>query len=119
MKKSIFALALLAAWALPASAQSIGGQYTTQGTNLDGSAYSGTADITLTSETTCEITWATGSTKASGICMRNDNSFAAGYELNGEIGLIIYKVAADGTLNGLWTVAGKEGNGTEVLTPIK
>jgi hypothetical protein len=119
MKKSILALGLFAALTLPAAAQSIGGQYTTQGTNLDGSPYSGSAEITLTSETTCEIKWATGSTEASGICMRNDGSFAAGYELNGEIGLVIYKIAADGTLSGLWTVAGKEGNGTEVLTPVK
>jgi hypothetical protein len=119
MKKSILALALLGACAVPASAQSIGGQYTTQGTNLDGSPYSGTADITLTSETTCEIKWATGSTEASGICMRNDDAFSAAYVLNGEIGLVIYKAGADGTLSGLWTVAGKEGSGTEVLTPIK
>ncbi len=119
MKKVISAIALLGALALPAHAQSIGGQYTAQGTNLDGSPYSGTAEITLTSETTCVIKWTTGPTDASGICMRNDDSFAAGYELNGEIGLVIYKVAADGTLSGLWTVAGKEGSGTETLTPVK
>ena len=119
MNKTILAFALLSALALPAAAQSIGGQYTAKGTNLDGSPYVGTADITLTSETTCEIKWATGSTEASGICMRNDDAFSAAYVLNGEIGLVIYKAAADGTLSGLWTVAGKEGSGTEVLTPIK
>ena len=33
------------------------------------------------------------------------------------IGLVVYKVLEDGTLDGLWTIAGKDGNGTEVLTP--
>ena len=49
--------------------------------------------------------------------MRNDDAFAAGYVLGDEIGLVVYKVMPDGSLHGLWTIAGKEGNGTEVLTP--
>ena len=34
-----------------------------------------------------------------------------------KVGLVIYKIMSDGTLNGLWTVADTPGNGTEVLTP--
>lgn len=101
----------------PASAQSIGGSYTVEGTNLDGSAYRGTARITLTSSTTCEIVWVTGGTTSEGICMRNGPSFAAGYVLGDAIGLVIYELRPDGVLEGLWTVAGAEGAGTEVLTP--
>ncbi len=117
--KRILAGILLAAGlaAQPVLAQSIGGKYTVEGTNLDGSAYSGTAEVTLTSDTTCEIVWETGGTTSQGICMRNDASFAAGYVLGDVIGLVVYKVMADGTLDGLWTIAGKPGNGTEVLTP--
>ena len=49
--------------------------------------------------------------------MRNDNAFSAGYVMGQEIGLVVYKVEKDGSLHGLWTIAGKDGSGTEVLTP--
>jgi hypothetical protein len=117
MNKLLAAALLCALSAMPAAAQSIGGSYDVAGTNFDGSPYSGTAEITLTSETTCTIEWTTGSTTSEGICMRNDKAFAAGYVLGDEIGLVVYKVMPDGSLQGLWTLAGKEGNGTEVLTP--
>lgn len=101
------------------SAQAIGGRYTVEGTNINGAAYDGEADITLTSETACTIKWITGSTQSTGICMRNDDSFAAGYVMGDQVGLVIYKVLRDGTLSGLWTAAGAGGNGTEVLTPMR
>lgn len=103
--------------ALPAAAQSIGGTYDVSGTNLDGSPYSGTATITLTSQTTCAIAWKTGDSTSSGICSRNGDSFAAAYVLDDAVGLVIYKLRPDGSMTGLWTVAGKDGNGTEDLTP--
>jgi hypothetical protein len=112
---ALFGLCMIA----HASAQSIGGSYTAAGTNLDGSEYSGTVEITLTSSTTCVIHWETSGTTADGICSRNDSAFAAAYVLQDAIGLIVYKVMEDGSLDGLWTIAGKEGNGTEVLTPAK
>jgi hypothetical protein len=119
MKMKAFLSCLLSGLSLaaPASAQSIGGTYEVAGTNYDGSPYAGTAEVTLTSETTCVIKWTTGGTTSEGICMRNDDAFSAGYVLGNEIGLVVYKVQADGSLQGLWTLAGKNGNGTEVLTP--
>src|SRR5690348_10144749 len=51
-----------------AAAQMVGGQYRVEGTNADGSAYRGTATITPSSDSTCRISWQTGST-SSGICM--------------------------------------------------
>ena len=107
MRKLILSFALLGFTALPAAAQSIGGTYTVAGTNFDGSAYGGEATITLTSGTTCTIHWETG------------DAFSAGYVMDKDIGLVVYKVEEDGSLHGLWTIAGKEGNGTEVLTPKK
>ncbi len=115
MKRILAALAMMAA--LPAAAQDIGGNYTVKGTNLDGSEYGGTATITLVSKTTCVIEWKTGSTTSQGICSRNDDAFAAAYVLGDAMGLVIYKVDSDGTLDGLWTITGKEGSGTEVLIP--
>ena len=100
-----------------AHAQDIGGSYTVAGTNHDGSSYEGTAEITLTSDTTCEISWITGPTESHGICSRNGNAFAAAYVLNDAVGLVIYMVKPDGSMEGLWTIQGQPGTGTENLTP--
>jgi hypothetical protein len=117
MKRILVAAILLAAGTISAFAQDIGGNYTVYGTNFDGSHYKGTATISVKTSTTCEIDWSTGTTTSSGICMRNDDSFAAAYQLGKDVGLVIYKIHPDGTLDGLWTIAGQDGNGTEVLTP--
>ena len=118
------ALSLLAAgglvlFAAPALAggEAKGGTYAAKGTNFDGSPYSGTAKIAITSNTTCRITWKTGGTTSSGICMRDEDSFAAAYKIGEAIGLVIYKVNDDGSLEGVWTIADKPGAGTETLTP--
>ncbi|AZO08068.1 MULTISPECIES: hypothetical protein [unclassified Mesorhizobium] len=117
MRKFMLSLAMFGVASMPAAAQSIGGAYTVAGTNFDGSNYGGEATITLTSDTTCTIHWETGGSTSDGICMRNDDAFSAGYVMGKEIGLVVYKVEKDGSLHGLWTIAGQNGNGTEVLTP--
>lgn len=117
--KTIIAAAVLSLSAVAAgSAQDVGGTYHVNGTNFDGSTYKGTATIEVTTSTTCRIHWDTGST-SDGICMRNQNALAAGYAFsNGKIGLVVYEIMADGTLDGVWTVADQDGAGTEVLTPM-
>jgi hypothetical protein len=50
--------------------------------------------------------------------MRDSNAFVAGYELQGKVGLVIYRVGDDGKLTGTWTVDGLSAVGTEVLTPM-
>jgi len=117
MKMQLVAALLAVGFAMPAAAQSIGGAYTVAGTNADDSEYTGKATITIVSETTCEIVWETSATNATGICSRNDDAFAAAYVQGDMVGLVIYKVQADGSLHGLWTVQGEDGVGTEVLTP--
>ncbi|MDF1607350.1 hypothetical protein PZ897_04075 [Hoeflea sp. YIM 152468] len=100
-----------------AQADVVTGTYTVEGTNLDGSRYGGTARIELSSETTCHIHWSTGS-ESDGICMLYDNAFAAGYVFEtGGVGLVVYQVMEDGTLEGAWTIDGQSGSGTETLTP--
>jgi len=115
--KAILTATVLMATAHFAAAQDIGGHYRVKGTNFDGSIYEGDAQITQTSEYTCEIVWTTGGSSSSGICMRDGNAFTAGYELNGKVGLVIYLVQDDGSLEGTWTVAGVNAVGTETLTP--
>ena len=100
-----------------AQAQVATGTYSVEGTNLDGSRYSGTATIELSSDTTCHIHWSTGS-ESDGICMVYGNAFAAGYVFDsGSVGLVVYQVMDDGTLQGAWTIDGQSGSGTEILIP--
>jgi hypothetical protein len=110
-----FAAALIAS-AVPALAQDTY-SFNAEGTNLDGSPYRGTAVITYISDSTCIIEWTTGAATSQGICMRNGPAFAAAYTLQGATGLIVYQILDDGTLDGIWTIAGLNGAGTEVLTP--
>ncbi|MCB1495917.1 MAG: hypothetical protein KDJ86_09045 [Bauldia sp.] len=114
--RTLMAAACLLLFSGLVSAQDIGGRYRVEGTNFDGSRYTGIAVIKVTSKSTCNIAWDTGST-AKGICMRNGTSFAASYVMGKAIGLVIYRINTDGSLEGLWTVAGEDGVGTETLIP--
>ena len=117
MRSLIFAAAftLLAAPAMAAGFHE--GTYDVQGTNLDGSAYSGTAEVKLLSDTTCSITWTTGSTTSDGVCMMLDGVLGVAYSDGKSVGVTMYKINDDGSLDGAWTVAGKNGSGTERMTP--
>lgn len=112
------ALGLVASVSL-AQAADVGGKYTVAGTNFDGSKYSGEAEITVSSNTTCHIVWHTGGSTSKGICMRVNDVLVAGYEMSGEVGLVAYTIKSDGVLDGIWTVANKDGAGTDVLTPAQ
>jgi hypothetical protein len=119
MKKLLAAAVFGLLVAGPASAQAVGGKYTVEGTNLDGSHYNGTAEIVLTGPTTCTIHWQIGTTATQGICSRNDRAFAAAYAIGDAIGLVAYRVNDNGSMDGVWTISGKEGSGTEKLTPAQ
>ena len=119
MLKTLALAASIVAFASAASAAEgdVGGSYDVLGKNPDGSEYKGTAVIQVTTENTRRITWQTGSSTSSGICMRNGNAFAAGYQLGTAVGLIIYELKDDGSMVGNWTIADQAGVGSEVLTP--
>lgn len=91
--------------------------FTVKGTNPNGSPYGGTAWIAPTSDATCKIAWQTGSSTSEGFCMVSGDVLTAAYILGEVVGLVIYKIKPDGTLDGTWTIADKPGVGTEVLTP--
>ena len=99
--------------------QTVGGEYQVKGTNFDGSAYGGTAQITPSSDSTCRIEWKTGGSGSAGFCMLAGDALAAAYKLGDAVGLVLYKLQPDGSLKGVWTIADKPGAGTEVLTPAK
>ncbi|BBE72022.1 hypothetical protein [Oharaeibacter diazotrophicus] len=117
MKTATMAAAMLAAVVTGAAAQDVGGSYSVYGTNFDGSHYKGTVTIKGTGGDTCRISWNTGGT-SSGLCMRSGSILAASYTTDGGAkGLVVYKIKADGSLDGTWTVADTKGVGYEVLTP--
>lgn len=119
MKRLGLAFACALVVATPAFAVDLGGSYKVSGKNADGTAYHGEAEIVVTSQNTCRITWKTGgSSVQNGICMRNGSAFSAAYSFtDGTVGLVIYELNDDGTMKGLWTIADKKGVGEETLTP--
>jgi len=67
---------------------------------LDGSPCESTATITIFPETTCHIGWTTGNATSTGNCMRYGPTFSAAYVLGDHIGLVIYQIMEDCTLDG-------------------
>lgn len=117
--RSFMLAAAAALIATTSSAQEIGGRYEVKGTNFDGGAYGGFAEIEMAKGATCRMKWNTGSAQ-SGFCMRSGSTFVASYAFaNGTQGLVIYEVAADGSMSGEWSVTTSTGVGTETLTPVR
>ena len=112
------AICLVAAIVLPAYAQNVGGKFRVVGKNFDGVAYTGTAQI-APSGSTCRMTWQTGGTASEGLCMLSGKTLAAFYKLGSTFGMVIYDLQPNGSLVGKWTIADKQGSGTENLTPAK
>jgi hypothetical protein len=100
-----------------AQAQEIAGKYAVEGKNLDGSSYTGTAEIKMTGPTKCTIDWEIADATINGVCIRMGNTLSAGYILEDAAGVVVYEIKSDGTLEGTWTVVEEDGLGTEKLTP--
>jgi hypothetical protein len=117
MIRTIFAFAFLVL-ALPAAADTLtlASKYDAKGTNPDGSSYTGTVYVKVVSDTTFTIEWKIGDATYKGFGMRMNDSLAATYTIDGEPGLVLYKVDGNG-LHGLWTIRGHDGSGTETLLP--
>lgn len=117
MKRLLACMLLGAALTVPADAQMLrGGTYSVQGTNPDGSRYTGEATIALASDTSCVIEWTIADTVFEGICMLYGDTFAASYVTGDQVGLAIYKLTGGGVLEGAWTFTGVDGAGGEILT---
>ncbi|MFO1081924.1 MAG: hypothetical protein U1E23_15000 [Reyranellaceae bacterium] len=118
MRKALLFGLLLGTFASGAAGQTLDGVYAVGGTNFDGSAYSGTAEI-RSGKNGCAIVWRTGQTVSQGACIVSGRSMAAVYKLGNEYGLVLYDRATDGSLKGRWTIPGKQGEGSETLVPKK
>jgi hypothetical protein len=100
-----------------ADTMKLASHYAAAGTNPDGSAYTGSVQVQIISDTTFAIQWKIAGAIYKGFGMRRNNALAATYTLNGEPGLVIYEVDDAGAMHGLWAVRGQSGSGTEQLTP--
>lgn len=119
MRRLLFSVLLLTGLAclgpLPAAAQIRDGLYSAEGTNPDGSNYTGSLVIQAAPNGTWFAVWQVGETRIQGVGVINGGVLTFGYAVNGNPGVAAYAVDADGKLRGIWTVGG--GMGTEILTP--
>ena len=117
MRRLWFAL-LLVVFSFPATAETLtlASTYDVAGTNPNGTKYKGVAQVKVISNSTFTIKWTVGNEVIEGFGMRMNDALAATYRIEGEPGLVIYKLDGDG-LTGLWAIRGHDGNGTEHLTP--
>src|SRR5436190_17760318 len=119
MRRLAAALLIIAAIASgPAAAQQIGGRYTVEGTNPDGSPYRGTAEILPAGGRTCRILWNVGTTW-NGVCLIGERVLGVTYRSGNATGMAVYDLQPDGVLRGVWTLADGAKSGTETLTPAK
>jgi hypothetical protein len=117
--RAVLAVVALCLVTLSARAETLtlASSYKATGKNGDGSSYTGTVTVKVISDTTYTIEWKVGDTVTKGFGMRMGDTLSATYTLDGQPGLIIYKVQDDGTLSGIWAIKGESGTGSEVLTP--
>jgi hypothetical protein len=118
IRNSAFTAAAFVSFILPAYAEPLhlASHYAASGSNPDGSQYTGSADVNVISDTTFSIVWKIEGQRYEGFGMRLNDALAATYMINGEPGLIIYKVDGNG-LTGAWAIRGHDGVGTEHLRP--
>jgi hypothetical protein len=114
--RTVLFAALMAAGCTGAAATDISGHYRMEGVSTTGSAYSGTADIVMSFENTCRITYSDG---PAGICMLNEKTVTGAYIVHGKAGLVIYEIQSDGSLEGIFIDDFHGGRfGKEKLTPM-
>lgn len=115
MRRLILALAFLLS-AGPALAQR-DGLYEVTGTNLDGTAYTGLAQIRAVGINSFSIVWRIGNTLIEGTGMASGRTVAVSYGQAQRPGIGIYTLNPDGSMDGEWTIVGAPAIGRERLVP--
>lgn len=115
MRRLVLVLALLL-FATPALAQR-DGIYDVTGTNLDGTPYSGLAQIRAVGITSFTIVWRIGNTLIEGTGMASGRTVAVAYGQAQRPGIGIYTLNPDGSMDGEWTIVGAPAIGRERLVP--
>jgi hypothetical protein len=94
---------------------SLGGTYQVNGTNPDGSAYTGTFELIQQGDV-WQIIWDIAGNTFDGVGITTGDLFAAAYGGDG-CGVGLYEATSDNSLSGIWAVWGLQQMGTE--TAIK
>jgi hypothetical protein len=115
MRRLILALGFLLL-AAPAMAQR-DGLYDVTGTNLDGTDYTGVAQIRSLGLTSFNILWRINDQIVEGVGMAYGRSIAVAYGLSQRPGMGIYTLNPDGSMEGEWTIIGAPAVGRERLVP--
>jgi hypothetical protein len=110
------ATAACLALATPAFAQR-DGVYEVTGTNLDGTPYTGLAQIRTVGLASFNIIWRIGNQLVEGTGMASGRTVAVAYGLAQRPGMAIYTLNPDGSLDGEWTIIGATQVATERLVP--
>ncbi|MFI0849308.1 hypothetical protein [Mesorhizobium sp. IMUNJ 23232] len=98
-----------------AIAADITGHYRMEGVDTKGNSYSGSADISMSSESNCRIKFSDG---FGGICLVSGDQLAVAYDVHGKLGLSLYEIGSDGSLDGTFIDDYHGGGvGREKLTP--
>jgi hypothetical protein len=100
----------------PAAAQR-SGVYDVTGTNLDGSAYSGTMQIIQIGAASFRVTWSIGGEIIEGVGMVSGLTFVTAFSVGDQTGLGIYEIGAGDVLDGKWTLVGAFNTGQETARP--
>ena len=80
----------------------IGGDYTVYGSNPNGTSYTGNLTVTNRGEV-YQFTWASGGREYDGVGVRADRTVAVAFTEGADgqgCGVVLYKIAADGSLDG-------------------
>lgn len=85
-----------------AAASDIGGDYAVTGTNPNGTNYNGNLTVTKRDEV-YQFSWTSGDREYDGVGVRTDNTVAVSFTQGADgkgCGVVLYKVGADGSLDG-------------------
>ena len=109
----------IAACCTAVAAEDIAGRYAVKGTLVNGYTYLVSAEIVMTSETTCDVNW---SDHSKGVCLLDGTTLYMASIVQGKPQLGIYQIAPDGSMEGVLTdnLQGRSGNiYREKLTPVE
>jgi hypothetical protein len=113
----LIAVVLVCAVTPLAAAANIAGSYSCRGANPDGSAYTGTVEISANGEG-YTLRWSIGGHGHTGTGILSEGQLSASWgTTGGDFGIVVYKVEEDGRLVGKWLSPGGGKLGTETLTP--
>jgi hypothetical protein len=115
MRPVLLALAALL-FATPAMAQR-DGLYDVSGTNLDGTSYTGLAQIRTVGINSFNILWRIGDQIVEGVGIASGRTIGVAYGMAQRPGMGIYTLNPDGSMEGEWTIIGAPSIGRERLVP--